>query len=426
VRRMQTLYREARGRKAKGRLLDQVGETLGRSRRQAKRLMRGKEPALERPFRHREPVYPERLIRILEEVWKAAQCLWSVRLKEALPLWLPAIKKRWRLDPKEEEQLLAMSPATMDRRLASYKSKVRRQVYGKTKPGRWLRQSIPIQTESWDVREPGWMEVDTVSHSGPSAAGVFGYSLAEVDLFSGWVEVRAVLGKKAEDIVAAQEEIRQALPFAQKGIDSDNGDEFINWEMDRYCRGHELQRFRSRPNKKDDQAHVEQKNGTHVRRLIGWDRYDTSQAVAAMNSLYREEWRWLTNLFLPSVKLAAKLRVGSRIKRVYREAQTPLDRLLESEHGDRDKLDELRRLRKRLDPFELAAAVDKKLDFIWKLASKTKLKPAAADHVPVAPKTGWWERFEADLPAPLFLPFANMDLDRIRKQWYQGRLFGTN
>ncbi|MDD5657436.1 MAG: group II intron maturase-specific domain-containing protein [Elusimicrobia bacterium] len=178
---MQALYRAAKGRKERGRLLGQVSETLGRGRRQAKRLMGGKEPAAEGPFRYREPTYPDRLIRILEEVWKAAQCIWSKRLKEALPLWMPAIKRRWVLSEKEVRQLLAMSPATMDRRLAPYKSKVRRQVYGKTKPGRWLRQSIPIQTESWDVPEPGWVEVDTVSHSGPSAAGIFGNSLDDVD-----------------------------------------------------------------------------------------------------------------------------------------------------------------------------------------------------------------------------------------------------
>jgi len=423
---MQIRYQKAQGRKEKSRLLTQMSETLDCCRKHSIRLLRGKAVRVEKPWRVRPPIYSERLIRILEEIWKAAQCIWSVRLKEALPLWLPAIKKRWNLSATEEKQLLSMSPATMDRRLAPYKRKVKRQIYGQTKPGRWLRQSIPIQTESWDVPEPGYMEVDTVSHSGPSASGRFARSLDEVDLFSGWVEVCAVLGKKAEDVVVAQEEIRQALPFAQKGMDSDNGDEFINWEMDHYCRDHHLQRFRSRPNKKDDQAHVEQKNGTHVRRLIGWDRYDTPEAVAAMNSLYRQEWRWLTNLFLPSVKLAEKIRVGSRIIRVYRKAQTPLDRLLISGKGDRDKLEELRLLRKRLDPFELAAAVDKKLEALWKLASKTRIKPASSDHVSAQSKKHWWERVDYNPPPPLFIPFENIDLRRIRWQWYQDRLFGTN
>ena len=293
VRRMQVLYREAKGRREKSRLLDQVSETLGRKRRQAKRLMRGKVPPIERPFRHRDPVYPERLIRILEEVWKATQYLWSVRLKAALPLWMPWIKRRWELSTQEERLLLAMSPATMDRRLGPHKRRLGHKIYGQTKPGRWLRQTIPIQTESWNVPEPGWLEVDTVSHSGSNASGTFASTLNQVDLFSGWVEMRAILGKRAEEVVAATEDIRRELPFELKGMDSDNGEEFINYELDRYCRKTGVRRFRSRPNKKDDQAHIEQKNGTHVRRLIGWLRYDTPEAVAAMNGLYRGEWRQL-------------------------------------------------------------------------------------------------------------------------------------
>lgn len=426
VRRMQALYREAKGRRAKGRLLDQVSETLGRSRRQAKRLLRGKEPPIERPFRRREPIYPERLIRVLEEVWTAAQSLWSVRLKAALPLWMPWIKRRWALSVEEQRLLLAMSPATIDRRLAGYKKRLTRRIYGQTKPGRWLRQTIPIQTESWDVPKPGWLEVDTVSHSGPSASGTFAVTLNEVDLFSGWVEMRAVLGKSAEGILAAAEDIRQELPFELKGMDTDNGDEFINYDLDRYCRRTGVQRFRSRPYKKDDQAHIEQKNGTHVRRLIGWDRYDTPQAVAAINDLYRNEWRWLTNLFLPSVKLANKLRVGSKIKRVYREAQTPLDRLLDSGMGDRKRLEELGRLRGRLDPFELARTVDRKLAAIWKLASKGPVKPAPQPHATKSnrPWEGWMRTEDAQL-AQLSIPL-DRDILRIGHNRWRDAFFGTN
>lgn len=426
VRRMQVLYRGAHGRREKGRLLDQVGETLGRGRRQAKRLMRGKVLPVAGPFRHREAVYPERLIRILEAVWEAAQFLWSVRLKAALPLWMPWIKKRWELTAEEERLLLAMSPATMDRRLCAHKARRGRRLYGQTKPGRWLRSTIPIQTESWNVPDPGWEEVDTVSHSGPSAAGLFAYTLNMVDLFSGWVEMRAMLGKLAEKVVAAVEEMRRTLPFELKGLDSDNGEEFINYELDRHCRRAGLKRFRSRPYKKDDQAHIEQKNGTHVRRLIGWERYDTLEAVAAMNDLYRNEWRLLANLLLPSVKLRNKVRVGSRIKRVYEDAKTPLDRLLDSGKGDRDKLDELRRLRQRLDPFELSKAVDRKLEAIWTLASRGRIKAAPTAHIP-ALKPRWEDLIRHDDdPPPLFLASNNSDLGRMRRNWWRDSFFGSN
>lgn len=267
----------------------------------------------------------------------------GVRLKETLPLWLSWIRKRWKLSREDERQLLAMSPATMDRRLAVYKRGRSRKIYGTTKPGRWLRQTIPIQTESWQVPEPGWLEIDTVSHSGAFANGVWAYTVNETDLFSGWVECRATLGKGAVEVVALLEEMRQAAPFEVKGLDSDNGDEFVNWHLERYCRERNIRRFRSRPYKKDDQAHVEQKNWTHVRKLIGWDRYDTQAAVDAMNDLYRKEWRLFCNLYLPSVKLEKKIRVGSRIKRIYGKAKTPLDRLLESGQGDRKKLEKMRK-----------------------------------------------------------------------------------
>lgn len=426
VRQMQVVYGRAKGRREKGRLLGQVRETLGCHRKHAGRLMRGLPPSLERPWRHRKPVYPDRLVRILEAVWEATQYLWSVRLKAALPLWMWWIKKRWALSVEEERLLLAMSPATMDRRLGPHKRKLGRKIYGQTKPGRWLRQTIPIQTESWNVPDPGWMEVDTVSHSGPNASGTFARTLDEVDLFSGWIEMRAILGKRAEEIVAAAEEIRRALPFKQKGTDSDNGEEFINYEMDRYCRKMGIQRFRSRPYKKNDQAHIEQKNGTHVRRLIGWDRYDTPQAVDAMNDLYRNEWRLLANLFLPSVKLANKIRVGSRTKRVYKDAKTPLDRLWESGLGDRGKLEELRRTREQSDPFELSKAVDRKLQTVWALASRGPLKAASTSYVPASAKPRWEDLMrQDDIPPELFMPGLNSDINRIRKNWWRDGYFGT-
>jgi len=413
VRHLQGRYQTAQSRREKSRLLTELSDNLRCHRKHATRLLNGKIVDLSRPWRQRETVYPERLVCILEKLWEAGQHPWSVRLKAVLPLWMPWIKKRWSLTVREERQLLGMSPATIDRRLALYKRQRSRKIYGKTKPGRWLRQTIPIQTESWNVPEPGWMEIDTVSHSGPWAQGTFAYTVNQTDLFSGWVEARATLGKDATEITAVLEEMRQVMPFELKGLDSDNGEEFINWHMERYCRERNIQRFRSRPYKKDDQAHIEQKNWTHVRKLIGWDRYDTEVAVEAMNDLYRNEWRLLCNLFLPSVKLANKIRVGAKIKRVYGPAKTPLDRLLESGQGDRIKLEELRKLREKADPFELSAAVDRKLAVIWDLASKAKLQLAEKPR-----RKPFWERKPGEyaLPSPLFLPLRNLEAARLRGQ----------
>jgi hypothetical protein len=411
-------------RNEKSRLLTEVSENLGCRRKHAIRLMKGKIVDLKKPWRKRESIYPERLVRILETVWEDSQYPWSVRLKKLLPLWMVWIRARWKLTREEERQLLAMSAATIDRRLAPYKRRTSRKIYGKTKPGRWLRRTIPIQTESWDVPEPGWLEVDTVSHSGASAEGLFAYTVNQTDFFSGWTECRAILGKGASEVKAALEEMRVDLPFELKGLDSDNGEEFINWVLDKYCRDTEVQRFRSRPYKKDDQAHIEQKNWTHVRKLIGYDRYDTQAAVDAMNDLYRNEWRLFCNMYLPSVKLAKKIRVGAKIKRIYHEAQTPLDRLLASDEGDRVKLEALRQLRERTNPFELSAAINKKLSIIWMLASKANLRLAEK---PKAIKKPYWQGTQGyALPTTIFLPLRNIEVSRIREQFARENRLNTN
>ncbi len=415
VRHMQGRYRGIGRRSEKSRLITEVSENLGCQRKHAARRLRGKIVSLEKPWRRREPLYAERLVRVLEAVWEAAHQPYGVRLKEDLPLWLPALRKRFVLSRPEERQLLLMSPATIDRRLASYKRKRSRKIYGKTKPGRWLRQTIPIQTESWEVPEPGWLEIDTVSHSGGSAEGLYAYTVNQTDLFSGWTECRAILGKGAAEVKTAIEEMRQDLPFDLKGLDSDNGEEFINWLLDKYCRDSGVARFRSRPYKKDDQAHIEQKNWTHVRKLIGYDRYETESAVETMNDLYRNEWRLFCNLFLTSVKLDKKIRVGARIKRVYKKAMTPLDRLLESDKGNRVKLDLLRRLREKLDPFELSAMIDRKLASIWKLAAKARLQRADKPM-----RKPYWVNHRPDLyemPTEVFLPLRNITMERMLKQW---------
>jgi hypothetical protein len=164
------------------------------------------------------------------------------------------------------------------------------------------------------------------------------------------------MGKGQSTVGAAVNDMRTSLPFRLRGLDSDNGSEFINYHLYDYCTAREIQFTRGRPYKKDDNAHIEQKNWTHVRRLLGWNRYESAQALAAMNDLYRHELRLMMNLFQPSVKLQRKTRVSARIRRVYACPQTPLDRLLASEGADRPALLALQRLRRRLDPFVRASA----------------------------------------------------------------------
>ncbi len=366
-------YREASG-KQKGRILEEFCRVCGYNRKYAIRKLNGAPPGVkpERKRRRSRHKYGSRAISILQEVWEAAGYPWSVRLKAMLPLWLPRIRERFRLPIEVERQLLSISARQMDRRLRDRKRRLKRRLYGRTKPGTLLKHHIPIRTDNWDVSAPGFGEVDLVSHSGNCGEGRFAYSLNFTDIHTAWVETGAILGKDRETVREALEEIREQLPFALRGIDSDNGSEFINDSLWRYCQDRRIQFTRGRPYKKDDNAHIEQKNWTHVRKLLGWDRFDTQKATDAINQLYGKEWRLMMNLFQPSVKLLRKVRVGSRLVRKYDKPQTPLDRLLASGQGDAEKLRDLQRLRETLNPFQLARAIDGKLERISRLASPTR------------------------------------------------------
>lgn len=320
--------------------------------------------------RRRGPTYSAAALRAIEGIWKAAGYPWSERLKALLPLWLPWARKRWRwLAPAVEAEMLRITARQIDRRLQAKKRALKRRIYGRTKPGSLLKHHIPVKTDNWDVTAPGSVEVDLVSHSGDCASGEFIHSLNVTDIHTGWVETRAVMGKGETGVVNAVDDIRRNLPFPLHAIDSDNGSEFINHHLYRYCKQHHVQFTRGRPYKKNDNAHIEQKNWTHVRRVFGWDRYDTRTVQAAMNDLYTHELRLMMNLFQPSVKLRKKERVGSRLRRHYEPAQTPLDRLI----AGRDfkvlplALQKLVRLRERLDPFSLSEAIEHKLTQIERI-----------------------------------------------------------
>lgn len=335
----------------------------------ALRLLHGPPPGQTRPSRRpRPPTYRPEVIRVLAAIWEAAGYPWSLRLKALLPLWLPWARRRFALSAALEQQLRTLSPRQMDRRLGPFRRRLQHRLYGRTKPGTLLKHHIPLKTDRWDVTTPGFGEIDLVAHAGSSGEGEFVHSLNLTDIHTTWVETRAVMGRGQARVRAALDELRQALPFALKGIDSDNGSEFINAHLYGYCQAHQIQFTRGRPYKKDDNAHVEQKNWTHVRKLLGYVRYDTPEALDAMNDLYRHELRLFQNLFLPSVKLVSKVRVGARVRRVYDGPHTPLERVLTSPEADPVKVAQLVALRDRLDPFRLAQAIDQKLERLYALA----------------------------------------------------------
>ena len=216
-----------------------------------------------------------------------------------------------------------------------------------------------------------------VSHSGNSAEGEFAHRLNLTDIHTGWTESAALLGKSEVAVQQALHEIRAELPFRLLGLDSDNGSEFINWHLQRWCDREQIQWTRGRPYKKDDNAHLEQKNWTHVRKLLGWERYDSQAVVEAINAVYRQELRLWRNLYEPSVKLGKKVRVGSKLRRVYSPAQTPLERVLASGPADAKQVAHLKKQRSTLDPFELSKTIDGKLERISALANR-RLSPKIA------------------------------------------------
>ena len=367
-------YQKA-ARKDKKVILSEFCANAGYNRKYAIRLLNGPQPEKRRRPTHRRGVsYTPETLAVLTAVWEAAGYPWSARLKALLPGWMPWIRKRFRLRSEIERQLLKISARQIDRRLQSAKGQKRRRIYGRTKPGYLLKHHIPVKTDRWDVQNPGFTEVDLVSHSGNSGSGEFAHTLNVTDIHTTWTESGAVLGRGEQAVQRALNEIAEELPFRLLGVDSDNDSEFINWHLKRWCEQKEIQLTRGRPYKKDDNAHVEQKNWTHVRKLLGWERYDTHEAVEAINDLYRHELRLWLNLFLPSVKLLKKVRVGSKVRRVYDGPRTPLERVKACAQADGEQVARLEELRKSLDPFQLAKKIERKLEGIYRQANR-RLSP---------------------------------------------------
>ena len=373
VKKYRRLYGEA-VRVERSRLLDAFCGLTGYHRKYATALLNAvaREPAL--PRRRRGASYSPKALRVIEAIWAAAGYPWSVRLVAMLPAWLPwACQEVLGATEAVKAQVLSISARQLDRRLAPKKRQLKRRLYGHTKPGTLLKHQIPIKTEHWDVATAGHLEIDLVSHCGPSASGEFIYSLNVTDIHTGWCETRAILGKSEGNVVTALEDIRRALPFALASIDSDNGSEFINHHLKRYCEKHTIGFTRSRPYKKNDNAHIEQKNWTHVRRVLGWDRYDTREQLAALNALYTGPLRLMMNLFQPCVKLLSKERVGSKVRRKYSAPRTPLQRLTATPAGAYPAaLLLLENTQAKQDPFALSRDIDHRLKALAQPAPKTK------------------------------------------------------
>lgn len=317
---------------------------------------------------------PERLLTHIKAIWFAADQPCATRLKAIIPLWLEDYETiNGMLEENDKKQLLAISSATINRMHKPVRTISKIRGLCSTKPGTVLKNRIEIKTHSWDVTRPGFIEADTVALCGNSLAGNFVWCISLTDIFSGWTEVRAVWNKGSTEILKQIKNIEKAVGFRFLGFDSDNGTEFMNHNLLGYFekRRMPVKFTRSRPYKKNDNAHVEQKNYTHVRQLFGYDRFENIELVAMMNDLLANEWSQYQNHFLPSSKLINKTRVNSKYKKTYDKPQTPYARLLASSLvSSKTKLN-LVEQHKKLNPFILKADIESKLAKIFELVKVT-------------------------------------------------------
>jgi hypothetical protein len=304
----------------------------------------------------------------------------SKKLKLALPLWLP----HYPVQNFVKELLLKISPSTIDRILKPTREPLRKGL--STTRASLIKSRIPLKLLEGDVTIPGYVEADTVAHCGNSIAGEYANSLTVTDLCSGWTENRAAWTKAAEGITEQFKDIEDRLPFDLIGVATDNGTEFLNDTLYNYMKLREapINMVRRRPYKKNDNAHVEQKNWTHVRRLYGYDRFENEELIPLMNEIYRAYWNPLQNYFIPNMKLVSKERIGGRIKKKYDVPKTPAQRLLLNEYISTAQKAKIRETFESKNPIYLKKEMDKKLKiFFDKVDEYKRLKRITAESDPL-------------------------------------------
>ena len=358
------------GRQFKTKILDEFCAVCGYCRKYAIQLLnRQPRKRAKRPGPKKQ--YGQEVLEPLKAIWLVSEQRCSKRLKVALPIWLPFYEEAHDpLPAATRQKLLRISPAAIDRLLKPVRARYPGQGLSGTRSGpAALKHQIPIRTENWDAKKPGFLEADSVAHCGHSMAGEFVWSLTFTDIFSQWTENRAVWNKSATEVVDRVRDVEQVLPFAILGFDVDNGSEFLTWHLWRYFldRPAPVDLRRSRPYKKNDQAHVEQKNWTHVRQLLGYDRLEGAKTVAEVNELYRT-WGLLHNFFSPTLKLKSKVRRGSKTIRKYEAPQTPYQRLLNCPDVPPDKKEQLRSRYQQLNPLHLKSKLEEQLKKLFRNA----------------------------------------------------------
>ena len=355
------------GKKDKGQILDEFCANSGLARKYAIKILSAKYEynKVERVGRNgRKRKYSHDFMIAAIKIWEVLDYPCGQRLKPSLSEMYATLVRfnEINFDEKISEQLKTVSGKTLDRRLEKErKERCLKKNRGMTCRGSLLKSAIPVRLTNWDTAKLGFTEIDTVAHNGGDPAGLFAYTLDSTEIYSGWTEQWATMGKGEAGVLEALKNIRKSLPFNLLGIDGDNGGEIVNYHMLRYCQAENLVYTRSRPEMKNDNAYIEQKNYTHVRKLVGYHRYDQTEQVNLMNDLYRNEYRLFTNFFRPIMKIKSKEKINNSVcKKKYDEAKSPYQRLIACDQLSKEQKEKLTALYLSLNPLQLRRAIDEK------------------------------------------------------------------
>jgi hypothetical protein len=361
-------YRSA-PRSEQTKILDAFTQATGYHRKYAISLLRHGPPP-PRPRRRAWVRYDVTVVDALRRLWEASGGLCSKRLRPFLGPLLETLERcgELRLPPRVKDALLRMSPATIDRKLAPARRRPKPRGLTTTRPGSLLKPHIPIRTfAQWEEHRPGFTEMDLVAHCGQTPHGEFVHTLTVVDIATTWFEPQAVPNRSQRQVFQALTAIRDRLPFPLLGLDADNDHAFINAHLLAYCRAEHLTFTRAREYRKNDQAHVEERNGAVIRRTIGYDRYEGEPATAALNAVYEVLRLWI-NFFQPSMRLVAKQRVGARVHKRYDQARTPYQRVLDSPAVSAADKQTLHDLYLTLNPIRIRDELDRRLQRLWTMS----------------------------------------------------------
>lgn len=364
----------------KSRILDEFAAVTGHHRKHAMRLLRAG-PSRQRPAaRPERRLYDQAVREALIILWEASDRICGKRLKAMIPILIPAMERHGHLDlaPEIRAALLTISAATIDRALQLQRERTGAGPRRRGSPSA-LRRSIPVRTFSdWNDPPPGFVEVDLVAHSGPAASGAFIQTLVLTDIATGWTECAPLLVREQTLLVGVLRELRALMPFPLLGFDSDNDSVFINETVRDYCLAEGIVFTRCRPYRKNDQAHIEQKNGAVVRRIVGYRRFEGMDAARELAGLYART-RLFVNAFQPSFKLAEKERDGARVRKRYHAPATSCDRLLADPRTSADVRERVEALRADLDPVRLLAEIRGGQQTLVAIADRTIAAPDASE-----------------------------------------------